>query len=41
MDNITKEQRQKNMRNIRSKDTKNDIVLRKALWEKGYSLDKI
>lgn len=40
MDNLTKEQRQKNMRNIRSKDTAIEIKLRKALWEKGYRYRK-
>lgn len=40
MDNLTKEQRQKNMRNIRSKDTAIEIKLRKALWEKGYRYKK-
>lgn len=36
MDDLTKEQRHKNMSNIRSKDTKIEIRLRKALWAKGY-----
>ncbi|MCH5259642.1 MAG: very short patch repair endonuclease [Lachnospiraceae bacterium] len=36
MDNITKEQRHKNMKNIRSKDTEIEVILRKALWHKGY-----
>lgn len=40
MDNLTKEQRHKNMQNIRSKDTKIEIVLRRALWEKGYRYRK-
>lgn len=40
MDNLTKEQRQKNMRNIRSIDTAIEIKLRKALWEKGYRYKK-
>lgn len=40
MDNLTKEQRQKNMRNIRSKDTAIEIKLRKALWGKGYRYRK-
>jgi len=34
-DNLTKEQRHKNMKNIRAKDTKIEIILRKALWNKG------
>lgn len=40
MDNLTKEQRHKNMKNIRSKDTKIEVVLRKALWKKGYRYRK-
>lgn len=40
MDNLTKEQRRKNMRNIKSKDTKIEVTLRKALWEKGYRYRK-
>lgn len=40
MDNLTTEQRKKNMRNIRSKDTKIEKVLRKALWLKGYRYRK-
>ena len=35
-DNLTKEQRHKNMKNIHGKDTKIEIILRKALWAKGY-----
>ena len=35
-DVLTKEQRHKNMQRIRGKDTKAEIVLRKALWHKGY-----
>ena len=35
-DVLTKEQRHKNMKNIRSKDTAIEIRLRKALWQKGY-----
>ena len=33
-DVLTKEQRKKNMQHIRSKDTKAEIMLRKALWHK-------
>ena len=33
-DNLTKEQRHKNMKNIHGKDTKIEIILRKALWAK-------
>ena len=40
MDVLTKEQRRKNMQNIRAKDTKIEIILRKALWEKGYRYRK-
>ncbi len=40
MDVLTREQRHKNMQNIRSKDTKIEILLRKALWEKGIRYRK-
>lgn len=40
MDILTPEQRHKNMQQIRSKDTKPEIVLRKALWHKGYRYRK-
>ena len=40
MDNLTKEQRQKNMRRIRSKDTDIEIRLRKALWHEGICYRK-
>lgn len=40
MDNLTKEQRKKNMKNIRSKDTSIEVILRKALWNKGYRYRK-
>ena len=40
MDNHTKEQRHKNMQNIKSKDTKIEVQLRKALWAKGYHYRK-
>lgn len=40
MDNLTKEQRSKNMRNIRSKDTGIELVLRRKLWDKGYRYRK-
>lgn len=36
MDDLTKEQRRKNMQHIRSKNTKIELILRKALWHKGY-----
>ena len=40
MDNLTKEQRHKNMKNIRNKDTKIELILRKKLWSKGYRYRK-
>lgn len=39
-DVLTKEQRHKNMTRIRAKDTKPEIVLRKALWRRGYRYRK-
>lgn len=40
MDKLTKEQRHKNMQHIRSKDTTIELLLRKALWKKGYRYRK-
>ncbi len=40
MDRLTKEQRHRNMSNIKSKDTKIELILRKALWAKGYRYRK-
>lgn len=40
MDNLTPEQRKKNMQNIRNKDTSIEKILRKALWNKGYRYRK-
>lgn len=40
MDVLTKEQRHKNMSNIKSKDTKIELKLRKALWKRGYRYRK-
>lgn len=40
MDVLTKEQRHKNMKNIRSKNTKAEILLRKALWHHGIRYRK-
>lgn len=40
MDNLTKEQRRKNMQHIRSKDTSIEVKLRKALWHRGYRYRK-
>lgn len=39
-DVLTKEQRRKNMQNIKAKDTKIEVILRKALWKKGYRYRK-
>lgn len=40
MDVHTKEQRRKNMRAIKSSDTKGEIRLRKTLWKLGYRYKK-
>ncbi len=40
MDVLTKEQRHKNMQNIRSKNTKAERLLRKALWHHGIRYRK-
>ena len=40
MDNLTKEQRHKNMVSIKSKDTSIEVCLRKALWERGMRYRK-
>ncbi|SCP98583.1 very short patch repair endonuclease [Anaerobium acetethylicum] len=40
MDRMTKEQRHKTMSHIRGKDTKIEISLRKALWNKGFRYRK-
>lgn len=39
-DVLTKEQRRRNMQNIKSKDTKIEVLLRKALWRKGIRYRK-
>lgn len=39
-DVLTPEQRRKNMQHIRSKDTKIEVILRKALWKRGYRYRK-
>ena len=39
-DVLTKEQRKKNMQNIRSQNTKIEVILRKTLWHKGYRYRK-
>lgn len=40
MDNHTPEQRHFNISTIKSKDSKIEIVLRKALWDKGIRYRK-
>ncbi len=40
MDRLTKEQRHKNMKNIKSKDTSIELILRKELWKRGYRYRK-
>lgn len=40
MDVLTKEQRKKNMQHIRNKDSQIELILRKALREKGYRYRK-
>lgn len=40
MDVLTPEQRRKNMRHIKSKDTEIEVILRKALWKKGIRYRK-
>ena len=40
MDVLTKEQRRKNMQHIRSKNTKAEIMLRRALWHQGVRYRK-
>lgn len=40
MDNLTKEQRSKAMKAIRSKDTAAEILLRKKIWQLGYRYRK-
>ena len=39
-DKLTPEQRRKNMQSIKGKDTKIEVLLRKALWAKGYRYRK-
>ena len=39
-DNLTPDQRRRNMQNIKSSDTTIELLLRKALWEKGYRYRK-
>lgn len=40
MDVMTKEQRSRNMSHIKGKDTKIELVLRRALWQKGIHYRK-
>lgn len=40
MDRLTKEQRHRNMKNIKNKNTGIEVTLRKALWSKGYRYRK-
>lgn len=40
MDVLTPEQRRKNMRNIRNRDSVIELRLRKALWHRGYRYRK-
>ena len=40
MDDLTPEQRRKNMQAIKSKDTSIELALRKALWHKGIRYRK-
>lgn len=40
MDNLTSEQRRKNMQHIRSKDTDIEVKLRTALWHEGIRYRK-
>jgi len=40
MDKLTKEQRRKNMRAIKNKGSKIEVMLGKALWKKGYRYRK-
>ena len=40
MDNLSKDQRRKNMQNIKSKNTSIELRLQKALWNKGYRYRK-
>lgn len=40
MDNLTPEQRKKNMQAIKSKDTSIELCLRKALWHEGIRYRK-
>ena len=41
MDDLTPEQRRKNMQAIKSKDTRIELTLRNALWHKGIHIVRI
>lgn len=40
VDVLTPEQRRKNMQHIKANDTKIEVILRKALWARGYRYRK-
>lgn len=40
MDKLTKEQRQRNMRAVKSKGSKSELMLGKAMWERGLRYRK-
>lgn len=40
MDNLTREQRRKNMQHIKAQDTSIEVKLRKKLWNKGFRYRK-
>lgn len=40
MDTMTTQQRKKIMKKVKNKDTDIELILRKALWEKGYRYRK-
>ena len=40
MDRLTREQRHKNMQAVKNKDSKIELMLRMALWNKGYRYRK-
>lgn len=40
MDRLTKEQRRKNMQAVKNKDSQIELMLRSALWNKGYRYRK-
>lgn len=39
-DHLTKEQRRKNMKAVKSKDSKIELILRKELWSRGHRYRK-